>query len=257
MTTRRPFVAGNWKLHKTLAESTALVEELRGTLGDLTAGVDVAVAPVFTALSAVGGKLAGSDIGLAAQDVHWEAKGAFTGEVGPDQLTDVGCRYVVIGHSERRQFFGETDESVARKVTAVLERGMTPIVCVGESLEQRRSGAAQDVAVAQVSGALGHLDAAQMATLVLAYEPIWAIGTGETASPADAQEMHAAIRGRLSSLFDAATANAVRIQYGGSVKPDNAVALMGQPDIDGALVGGASLTAEPFTAIVAAAAGRG
>lgn len=253
MTTRKPFVAGNWKLNKTLAQSLELVDELAGSLGELTSAVDVAVAPVFTALAAVGQRLDGGGIGLCAQNMHWEASGAFTGEVGREQLLDVGCKYVIVGHSERRQFFGDTDDNVARKTLAVLDALLGPIVCVGESLEQRKSGSAQAVVVAQVGAALKDVDGARMDDVVLAYEPIWAIGTGETASPADAQEMHAAIRAHLVTMFDESIASAVRIQYGGSVKPANAAELMAQPDIDGALVGGASLTAGPFTDIVAAA----
>lgn len=249
---RTPLVAGNWKLQKTRAEARALIAGLLAA--EVPAGVEVAVAPVFTALSTVGQALSGSPIVLCAQDVYWEPKGAFTGEVSAPLLADVGCSLVIVGHSERRQLFGETDEAVAKKARAVLAEGMTPIICVGETLAQRRAGRAEETVVTQVSAALGGLQAEQVRRTVLAYEPIWAIGTGETAEPADAQQMHAAIRARLSAMFGQDVAQSVRIQYGGSVKPANAAALMSQPDVDGALVGGASLEADSFLAIITAAA---
>ena len=251
-TLRRPLVAGNWKLHKTVGESTELVAALAKALpAEPTA--EVVVAPVFTALSAVRDAAAGSAIAHAAQDVYWEASGAFTGEVSAPLLSDLGCSYVIVGHSERRQLFGESDEHVARKAAAVLGAGMVPIVCCGESLEQREAGETEAHVLSQVGAALAGLSEGDLAKVVIAYEPIWAIGTGRTASPDDAQQVHGAIRGLLSERFGSALADGTRILYGGSVKPGNAAELMAQPDIDGALVGGASLESDSFAAIVAAA----
>jgi triosephosphate isomerase (TIM) len=252
--TRKPLVAGNWKLYKNLRESAELAGAVVAahTQGDPSAR-EVAVAPVFTALSKVAEVLAGSPVGLAAQDVFWETQGAFTGEVGPAQLADVGCRYVIVGHSERRQLFGETDDAVGRKAKAVLAHRMAPIICVGETLQEREAGQAEAVVVRQLKAALPGIGAQEAARVVIAYEPVWAIGTGKTAEPRDAQEMHAAVRSTLASLWTGALAEQVRILYGGSVKPDNAATLMAQSDIDGALVGGASLTIEAFSAIIAAA----
>jgi triosephosphate isomerase (TIM) len=252
--TRRKFVCGNWKMHKTVAEAVALVNALREGLGASTgsgqaAGVQVAVAPPFTALQAVAGAIAGSNLELAAQNVHFEPQGAYTGEVSAPMLAEVGCRHGIVGHSERRQFFGETDESVRRKVGALLAAGVRPIVCVGELLAEREAGQTLAVVDRQVRGALAGLAADQIGLLTLAYEPVWAIGTGKTATTAQAQEVHAAIRGILRELAGT-VADQVRIQYGGSVKPDNAAELMSQPDVDGALVGGASLKAQDFIAIV-------
>jgi len=246
---RRPLVVGNWKLYKTLRESTELAEALVRSLRDAPSQLEIAIAPVFTALSKVAEVLAGSPVGLAAQDTFWEPQGAFTGEVGPVQLLDVGCRYVIVGHSERRQFFGDTDDSVGRKVKAVLANSLTPILCVGEMLSERESGQAEAVVVRQLKAALRGLDPAEAARLVVAYEPVWAIGTGKTAQPSDAQEMHARVRATIAETFGGALAQQLRVLYGGSVKPDNARALMAQPDIDGALVGGASLTLDAFSAI--------
>lgn len=245
---RQKFVCGNWKLHKTVAEATALVKELAaGLAGD--ARVQVAVAPVFTALPAVAAALAGSPIQLAAQDVHWEAQGAFTGEVSAPLLADVGVQHVIVGHSERRQFFGETDETVRKKAGAVLAAGLRPIVCVGETLAEREAGRTLEVVGRQVRAGLAGLSPEALAAVTLAYEPVWAIGTGRTATSAQAQEVHAAIRKILREL-GGSVADAIRIQYGGSVKPENARELMSQPDVDGALVGGASLEAKDFIAVV-------
>jgi triosephosphate isomerase len=207
---------------------------------------------VFTALGKVAEVLAGSPVALAAQDVFWETQGAFTGEVGPVQLADIGCRYVIVGHSERRQLFGETDEAVGRKAKAVLSHGMAPIVCVGETLEEREGGQAEAVVVRQLRAALAGLSPTEAVKVVVAYEPVWAIGTGKTAQPRDAQEMHARVRSTVADQFGGALAEQLRVLYGGSVKPDNASTLMAEPDIDGALVGGASLTIEAFSAIIAA-----
>ncbi|MGD8862177.1 MAG: triose-phosphate isomerase [Myxococcales bacterium] len=253
--TRRALVAGNWKLHKTLGEAQTLVRELAEALPAEPAA-EVVVAPVFTAIAGVRDALreAGAKaIQHAAQDVYWEPSGAFTGEVSAPMLADLGCSHVIVGHSERRQLFGERDEDVRRKAAAVLEHDMTPIVCVGETLEQREAGETESVVLGQVRAALQGLDAAGLGRVVTAYEPIWAIGTGRTAAPSDAQEVHAAIRKTVRELGGDALADGMRILYGGSVKPGNAAELMAQPDIDGALVGGASLQAESFAAIVAAA----
>ena len=247
--TRIPLIAGNWKMYKTVAEATDLVQGLLRGLGD-TAGREVLICPPFTALAAVGPLVDGTPVRLGAQNMHYEAQGAFTGEVAPPMLTELGCRYVIVGHSERRQIFGESDELIGRKLRAALSHGLRPILCVGETKPQRDSGNAEGVTLGQVRACLAGVTAAQMREVVVAYEPVWAIGTGDTATPADAQAMHAAIRGALTELFGAETASGVRIQYGGSVKPDNVDELMAQADIDGALVGGASLKADSFLRIV-------
>jgi triosephosphate isomerase len=244
---RRKFVCGNWKMHKTVKESLALVSEVRDGLGEAAGKVQVAVAPPFTALVAVAQSVRGH-VELAAQDVHWEKQGAFTGEVSAWMLADVACAHCIVGHSERRQLFGETDEGVRKKVGALLQAGIRPIVCVGETLAEREAGRTLAVVDRQVRAALDGLGSAA-AALTIAYEPVWAIGTGRTATAAQAQEVHAAIRRILGEVAGPA-ADAVRIQYGGSVKPDNAAELMSQPDVDGALVGGASLKAGDFLAIV-------
>ena len=249
---RTPFVVGNWKLHKTIAESLTLVTELKNQLGAVK-GVAVGVAPVFTALSAVAKRLEGSAIATCAQDCHWEASGAWTGEISAAHAGDAGATWVILGHSERRQFFGDTSAGVGKKARAVLAAGLGAIVCIGELLAERDGGQTLAVVDAQLAGALDGLDVANPAKLVIAYEPVWAIGTGRTATPAQAQEVHAHIRARLAERLGAAAADAIRIQYGGSVKPGNAEALMAERDIDGALVGGASLEAADFVAIVKAA----
>ena len=246
---RKKFVCGNWKMHKTAAEARALVGDLRRLAEGLADQVEVAVAPPFTALLAAAEALKGSRIALAAQDVHWEAQGAFTGEVSAPMLAEAGCRHVIVGHSERRQLFGEDDETVRKKAGAVLAAGMHPIVCVGETLAEREAGRTLEVVSRQVRGGLSGIPSSAMAAVTVAYEPVWAIGTGRTATAAQAQEVHAAIRALLRELCGA-TADQIRIQYGGSVKPDNAAELMAQPDVDGALVGGASLKAADFSQIV-------
>jgi len=249
---RRKFVCGNWKMHKTTGEAAQLAGELRKLLDRPAA--QVAVAPPFTALSAVRQALRGSSIELFAQNCcQHEKQGAFTGEVSASMLKDAGCDGVILGHSERRQFFGEKDDWVAKKLRSALGEGLHPIVCVGETLQEREGGKTWEVVSRQVRGALGGLDAAQLRRITLAYEPVWAIGTGRNATAAQAQEVHAQIRGLLRELGGDAVAGEVRIQYGGSVKPDNAKELLSQPDVDGALVGGASLKAADFSAIVAAA----
>jgi triosephosphate isomerase len=251
---RTPFVVGNWKLNKTITEALALVTELKNQLGAVAMQrVAVGVAPVFTAIASVAKRLEGSAIAVCAQDCFWEASGAFTGEVSAALLGDAGATWAIVGHSERRQMFGDTDETVGKKARAVLERGLGAIVCVGEQLAERDAGKTLEVVDAQLAGALRGIDGATAQRLVIAYEPVWAIGTGRTASPAQAQEVHAHIRKRLGEQLGAAAANEIRIQYGGSVKPSNAEALMAEPDIDGALVGGASLEVADFVAIVKAA----
>jgi triosephosphate isomerase (TIM) len=245
---RTPILAGNWKMYKTVGEALALVDELLADLGNTDR--EVVVCPPYTALAPVGARLAGTAIALGAQDLFYEEQGAYTGAIAPLMLTDVGCRYVIVGHSERRQYFGDTDTSVNRKLHAALKHGLRPIICVGESKPQRDSGEAESIVTAQVRAGLADLPAAALPDIVIAYEPIWAIGTGDTATAADAQAMHAAIRATLAELYGAAGADVVRIQYGGSVKPDNIDELMAQPDIDGALVGGASLTATSFLRIM-------
>lgn len=246
---RTPLIAGNWKMHKTVGEALGLVEALLPRLAG-TPGVEVAVAPPFTALHAVGLRLAGTAVRLAAQTMHWEEQGAFTGEISAAMLRDVGCTYAILGHSERRQLFGETDEGVARKAARALAAGLTPLVCVGETLEERDRGNAFAVVERQTRAALAPLGPDAVDRVVVAYEPVWAIGTGRTATAAQAQEVHAVIRRVLASLGGAERADATRVLYGGSVKPSNTAELLGQPDVDGALVGGASLDAETFASIV-------
>ncbi|NNB87457.1 triose-phosphate isomerase [Corallococcus exiguus] len=250
---RRKIVAGNWKMNKTVPEALALVRELRGAVAAMGDKVEVAIAPPFVALQPLHIALEGAPLQLAAQNCHWESSGAFTGEISAPMLAELGCAYVIVGHSERRQFFGETDATVNKRAKAVKAAGMTPIVCVGETLAERESNQTLTVVERQVRGALEGFSGADVATFVMAYEPVWAIGTGRTATTAQAQEVHAAIRGLLTRMYDEGTAERVRIQYGGSVKPDNAAELLGQPDVDGALVGGASLKAADFVAIVKAA----
>lgn len=244
---RSKLIAGNWKMHKTIADAVALTDAIVAGLAHIPAGREVLICPTFTALAAVIARPRGA-VRVGAQNVYPEAQGAFTGEIAPGMLTDIGCTHVIIGHSERRQLFGESDALIARKTSAALAAGLTPIVCVGETRTEREAGRAEAVVLGQISGALSGL-ADTLANIVVAYEPVWAIGTGLTATAADAQTMHAAIRGELRRIGGAA-ADAVRIQYGGSVKPDNVDELMAQPDIDGALVGGASLQAESFVRIV-------
>jgi triosephosphate isomerase len=249
---RRKFVCGNWKMHKTAGEAAALVKELAAGLAEASGGgkVQVAVAPPFTALAAVAQAIGhGGQLELAAQDVHWEAQGAFTGEVSAAMLADACCSHGIVGHSERRQLFGETDEAVRKKAAALLAAKVKPIVCVGETLAEREANRTLEVVGRQVRAGLQGLGSEQLAQVTVAYEPVWAIGTGKTATSAQAQEVHAAIRAILRELGGAA-GEQMRIQYGGSVKPENAAELMSQPDVDGALVGGASLKAKDFLAIV-------
>ncbi len=245
---RRPAIAANWKMHKSAAEAAAFARDFLPRVKD-AGEKDVILAPPFTALARLGEELAGSRVALAAQNVHAAEKGAFTGEVAVGMLAELGCRWVILGHSERRTLFGETSAQVSEKAAAVLAAGLRPIVCLGESLEEREANRTLDVIARQVAESLADVPDASATEVVLAYEPIWAIGTGRTATPAIAQEAHAALRERLAERFGAAAAE-IRIQYGGSVKPDNVDDLMAQPDIDGALVGGASLEPESFARIV-------
>jgi len=247
---RRPIIAGNWKMNKGPAAASALAMGIRDAVEGVR-NADIVVAPVSVSLSAVADALRGSRVALSAQNLHWEDSGAYTGEISAPMLKELGCSYVIIGHSERRQYFGETDETVNFKVKAALAHGLTPIVCFGESLEERESGTTEARVESQLVGGLAGISASDLAGMVLAYEPIWAIGTGRTASEEQAQDVHAFVRNTLAARYDRATAEAVRIQYGGSVKPANVAGLMAQPDIDGALVGGASLTADTFGALVA------
>jgi triosephosphate isomerase len=246
---RTPLIAGNWKLHKTIAESLAMVDELKPLVAG-SRGVEIVVAPVFTALKSVSFALSGSGIGLAAQDCFWEEQGAFTGEVSPALLRDAGCSHVIVGHSERRQFFGETDEGVNRKARAAMAAGLTVIICVGETLEERESRATFTVVGRQVTAALAGFPPHEFSRIVIAYEPVWAIGTGKTATDQQAQEVHCYIRNLVTMSIGQAIADSLRIIYGGSVKPDNIRGLMAQPDIDGALIGGASLKAASFADMV-------
>ena len=248
---RTPLVAGNWKMNKTLEQSEALLTELAAKRPDTSA--EIIVAPPFLNLPAAVRQLQNSVIGVAAQNMHQAESGAYTGEVSADMLLSVGVRTVILGHSERRSYFGESDELLKEKVDQALAKGLQVIFCFGEELAQRKSGSHFEVVERQLREALFHLHASQWNSLVLAYEPVWAIGTGETASPAQAQEMHAFIRQLLAKEVGAGVADAVRILYGGSVKPANAEEIFSQPDVDGGLIGGASLKADDFVAIIAAA----
>ncbi|NLM40411.1 MAG: triose-phosphate isomerase [Firmicutes bacterium] len=244
---RTPIIAGNWKMHKTVSEAVELVRKLEAELQD--SPVEVVVCPPFTALSAVFA-LGLSKVKLGAQNMYHEEQGAYTGEISPAMLKDVGCQYVILGHSERREYFKESDVFVAKKAAKALEHGIKPIICVGESLDERRAGKTFDVVVTQTKGALAYITPEQIADVVIAYEPIWAIGTGETSTGEDANEVIGKIRATIAELFGQDKADQVRIQYGGSVKPGNIAEFMNQPEIDGALVGGASLSADDFTKIV-------
>lgn len=251
--TRRPLISGNWKMHHNHFEAIQVVQKLSYRLDkDDVAHVDVSVHPPFTDLRSVQTLIESDNIPIAlgAQNCHWEDKGAFTGEVSPAMLAKLNVRFVIVGHSERRELFGETDEMVNKKVHAVLRHQMTPIMCVGETLDEREAGAAEEKVRGQVGAGLDGVAADRVAGLVIAYEPIWAIGTGRTATAADAQAMCAAIRDEVARRFGADAAAGIRVQYGGSVKPTNTAELLAQPDIDGALVGGASLDPDDFARIV-------
>lgn len=245
---RKTLIAGNWKMYKTIKEAIELVNSLKRELTDLDE-VDVVVCPPFTTLSDVSDILLDSTIGLGAQDVYWQESGAFTGEVSPAMLQDAGCRYVIIGHSERRKYFSETDETVNKKLKAALAATLTPIVCVGETLEEREADKTIEIVKRQLQGASNGLGADDISKIVIAYEPVWAIGTGKTATPQQAQEVHSFIRSWFCEHYEACVAKDLRVLYGGSVKPSNIKELMQKEDIDGALVGGASLESGSFTEI--------
>jgi triosephosphate isomerase (TIM) len=249
---RRTFIAGNWKLNLTIAEGTALVQGLAAALAAKPTTAEVAVCSVALVVAAIAAAAKGSPIGVGTQNIFWEEKGAFTGELSATLLKDAGAKYAIIGHSERRQYFGETDATVNKRLGAALKGGVVPIVCIGETLAERQGGKLEQVLSTQITGALAGFTAEQLKPLVIAYEPVWAIGTGVTATTAQAQETHAYVRGVLRSVVGG-LADEVRIQYGGSVKPDNAKEILSQPDVDGALVGGAALKVADFAAIIAAA----
>jgi len=249
---RKKIVAGNWKMNMTTAEAEALVTALKAELANFRE-VEVVVCPPFTSLKTVSDLVQGTHLDLGAQNMHWEKGGAYTGEISASMLRDLYCHYVIVGHSERRQYFGETDEIVNRKAKAALASSLHPIICVGETLEEREAGKVEEVITRQVKGSLAGLSATELLDSVLAYEPVWAIGTGKTATSEQAQEVHALIRKVLTELYDQAVADGVRIQYGGSVKPANAKELFGMPDIDGGLIGGAALDAKSFIDIIRAA----
>lgn len=246
---RRRIIAGNWKMNKTRDQAVDLVGDLKEMLADV-GDVEVVVCPPFTALDAVREALRGSNIELGAQNMYWEEEGAFTGEISPLMLRNLGCTYVILGHSERRTYFGETDEGVNRKVKSALANGLLPIICVGETLEQRDAGKTEEVVVRQTKAALSGVKTNGAERIVIAYEPVWAIGTGRNASADEANRVIHLIRQSVAEVFNERIAQEVRIQYGGSVKPQNIADFLGQPDIDGALVGGASLDAASFAAIV-------
>ncbi len=253
---RRPIIGGNWKMNTDLASAVELADDvIAGITGGLEETVDVVVFPPFPYLMPVGKTLGHHVVGLGAQDVYFESNGAFTGEVSVEMLTDLDVTWVLCGHSERRHVLGEGDELVNRKVRAALEGGLHVILCIGETIDQREADRTDEVNIGQLRAGLAGVDEDAMGRVVIAYEPVWAIGTGHTATPEDAQAAHEAIRGALAAEFGAGVADATRIQYGGSMKPSNAAALLGQPDIDGGLIGGASLSASDFVSIVASAAG--
>jgi len=246
---RKPFIAGNWKMNKTDDEAVALAEGLVKEAGDLTDRT-MLLCPPFTSLKSVYEVVKNSNIKLGAQTVYWEKSGAYTGMISTDMLKSVGCTYVIIGHSEQRQYFGETNESVNKRIKVCLQEDLLPIMCVGELLEEREAGKAEEVVRTQVTGGLAGISAEDMKKITIAYEPIWAIGTGKTATPEDADAMHASIRSALKDLYNEDVAQGVVIQYGGSVKPGNVDELMGKENIDGALVGGAALKVDSFARII-------
>lgn len=245
----RPLIAGNWKMNTTVNQGADLVMKLRELIKGVDE-VDVVIAPPFTSLYHISHLAADSPIRLAAQDIFWEKSGAYTGEISPEMIKDAGCRYVIIGHSERRQYFNETDETVNKKVVAAIKHDLMPIICVGETLEEKEEGKTISRVRSQVRGALAGLAGGAVKGISIAYEPIWAIGTGKTASPQEAEEVHNSLRELIYEMFETDSAKGIRIIYGGSVKPDNIDVLMAQPNIDGALVGGASLKAEDFARLV-------
>jgi len=246
---RKPVIAGNWKMFKLQQETVDTLTSLRAEV-DSVEEVEVVVCPTYTSLASAAKALEGSVIGLGAQNVHHEDQGAFTGEITTEMLIDSGCSHVIIGHSERRQYFGENDEFIGKKLTKILSTELTPILCCGETLEEREAGKVEEVVLGQLKNAMTGLTEDNLSRIIIAYEPIWAIGTGKTATPEMAEEVHAMIRNWLKEAFSSSLAESVRVLYGGSVKPGNISELMSQPDIDGALVGGASLEAQSFAQIV-------
>lgn len=249
MSERTPLIAGNWKMYKTVSEAVETAVQLKKNVAD-AAGVDIMIAPPFTAIAAVSAAVKDSNVAVGAQNIYWEKEGAYTGEIAPGMLTEAGCRYVIIGHSERRQYFGESDESVNQKIGAAVKAGLIPVMCIGESESQREAGQTFSVLDKQIKNGLKGFFANELNLLVIAYEPIWAIGTGKTATSDQAQEVHQYLRSLLAEIFEPSFAQAIRILYGGSVKPENISELMARTDIDGALVGGASLNADTFSKIV-------
>jgi triosephosphate isomerase len=247
--TRTPLIAGNWKMYKTCDQAVETARSIKDLVAGAT-GVDIMIAPPFTALALVAQEIKDSNIGLGAQNLHWEAEGAYTGEIAADMIVSSGCRYVIIGHSERRQYFGETDQTVNRKVRAAIDAGLTPVMCIGETEAQREAGETFSVLDKQVKNGLESFVLDDLQTLVIAYEPVWAIGTGKTATTEQAQEVHAHVRQWFNKQFNDAFAQGLRILYGGSVKPSNVKDLMAMPDLDGALVGGASLDPQSFSQLV-------
>ncbi len=251
MSKRTLFIAGNWKMNKTATEAAEILTELKVKVVGFDGKINIAICPTFTALDRAVKTVAGTNIEIGSQDISVHESGAYTGEISASMLLDLGVKYVIIGHSERRQYHGETDELVSKKAKVAFDAGLLPIVCIGETLEERETDKMPEVITTQIKGSLAGLTADEIVKTTIAYEPIWAIGTGKTASPAQAQEVHALIRKLLSDAYGVDVAEKVIIQYGGSVKPDNSAELMGQTDIDGALVGGASLEADVFAGLIA------
>ena len=246
---RTPVIAGNWKMNKTVAEAVALASEIKEKVAGVE-NVKIIVCPVFTAVKSVADVLKGTNVKVGAQDMYWETSGAYTGEVSGEMLLEAGAEYVIIGHSERRQYFGETNETVNKKLKKALSIGLKPIVCIGETLADRESGATEAVVEKQVREGFVGLTAEEMKGTIIAYEPVWAIGTGKTATADQAEAVHAFVRNLVAQIWDKETADAVVIQYGGSMKPENVASLLAQPDIDGGLIGGAALKADSFEKLV-------
>lgn len=250
---RKNIVAGNWKMHMNLSETIQLISEIKKKVEDLDTNCGVIICPPFTSLDAAAAMIKDSRIKLGAQNMHYENKGAFTGEVSADMLMSVGCEFVILGHSERRTIFKESDELINKKIHAAISAGLTPIFCIGETLDERKKGITFDVVKRQMNIGLENVSSENAERMIIAYEPVWAIGTGKTASPQQAEEVHAYLRNLLTEIYDSNTANEITIQYGGSVKPDNANELFSQQNIDGGLIGGACLKADSFVDIISAA----
>ncbi|AFM22805.1 triose-phosphate isomerase [Desulfomonile tiedjei] len=250
MANRTSIIAGNWKMHKTSSETRSFLEALKSAIADFEPNCEIVVAPPFTSIATAVAETDGTRIRVAAQNLHWEDRGAFTGEVSGPMVKEIGCSHVIIGHSERRQYFGETDESVNRKIQAAMRSGLVPIFCLGETLEEREAGKTFDVVKRQLIEGIGKIESPDPDRFVIAYEPVWAIGTGKTATPQQAQEVHEFLRTESAKILGQDFSDRTRILYGGSVKPDNTRSLLNQPDIDGGLVGGASLTVQDFLGII-------